>query len=665
MGDLTTLPNENLPPARGRTPALPAPELSVEFLARLKEIVEVLLGQRGSSWDRAVTFRDLNTAGIASFVDGPAGYETGGFQAAGDQSAAAQVDTLIRKSKAYRELTAKVGALQTLEGFPDEIRTQLSLALTDLARDRQADIQSVERRIQTDSLSMASRLTELTASLEGTAAGVREFDSAYADGLRAVALRIEQVAAEIDGGGSAEIEQRLEAVADLVEGLSAQYSLKVQTNPVNGQPPVIAGISLSANSPVAGPGTSSLIFLAQAIQFLTDAGAVAPFSIVGNQVKVTNLIAQALKVIMEDGTVVLDASKTLAQQTASNPNLVPNCMGWPFTTGPASRNRNGDPRFGDGQYFALSPGADPYIGVDSPPMGIPAGAVYTVSFDAYCINGTRQLNADVYAGPGFDSNGIGPTIDATMRHYKFTETAPNNADAPLARLRLAAGPASSGTIIIANVKVELGAKDTAWSDDIVTTANAKNRVFIPYLAALSGFFGSVELGTGGALWSGQPDYDVGNGLRLGTDAAGNPYLSMRSASGKYLRIRPSTDTFEFNGVTLNGTRISQPVYDTFSFTVVGGGYVAGPNNQILGNSVDLSITGSNGPFKVVWTYSRLIGGPPSTPSYIDPNPDKSFGIAVGPASNTTISFQVSAVITGIDGRTLNYSDVFVFQFGTI
>lgn len=109
-------------------------------------------------------------------------------------------------------------------------------------------------------------------------------------------------------------------------------------------------------------------------------------------------------------------------------------------------------------------------------------------------------------------------------------------------------------------------------------------------------------------------------------------------------------------------RVSQPIYDTFAYNALGGGFVSGPNGN-LSNSVTLQITGNNGPHKIAWSYVRLAGGTPSAPSWADGSGD-TFGVGAT-ATNTTLSFKVSAVITGTDGRTLNYSDIFTLQFGTI
>lgn len=600
MAESNLIGNE-IPSANpARLPALGAPELSVEFLAALKEICEVLLGRRGSTWDRAVTFRDLQAGGLGGFIPGMVGsaaiFNPATGQITTDGGASFDIDAAIRESAAYKDLLTKIGSAEELENLPQQVAAQLREAITQLARERKADIRSLEGKLQNEQQSLAWRLTEITASLNEAAAGAREYNAAYADSLRAVAIRVETVAAALDTAGGGVIAQELlEATADAVEGLKGQYSLKIQTNPTAGQPPVIAGIALSVEDPIAGPGTSSLVFLADKVGFYTSGGTLNPFSISGNQVMVTNLIAKSLRVIMADGTTVLDAGKTLAEQTASNPNLVPFPTGWPTFSGGGYANRNSNSVFSNGEFIGLGglATAGTYVAAESPPCGIPAGAPVTVSFDASCDSGTRLLSLNFY-GPNVDTAQFQTTLTTTFKRYVWTITLPNHADVPKAILRMWS-TAAGAQIIISNIKVEQGYSATPLGDNIITAANAKNRVFIPYLSALSAFFGSAQLGIGGALWAGQPDYDTGTGLRLGTDGSGNPYLSMRSANGKYVRIRPSTDTFEMNAVRLtnpdlvlatrSGSISSNPGTSFTHSRNVSGGY-CGTHTASINNAVN-------------------------------------------------------------------------------
>lgn len=299
MTDLAAITNKQMPTSPARLPALAAPELSVAYLAQMKEILESLLGRRGSPWDRAVTMRDLQAGGLGAFLPGgaaatatasPAIFNPGTGQVVTDGGATFDIDAALRESSAYKTLLRRIGSVEELADFPEQVRMQLEQTITALARDRQADVRSVESMVQNQQVSVAWRLDEITAALNQAAAGARQYSAAYADQVRAVATRVEQVAAELEaGGGGVEVQEQLTAIADAVEGLKGQWSLKIQTNPTNGESPVIAGIALSVEDPIAGPGTSSLVFLADNVGFFTDGGTLNPFSISGNRVTMTNV----------------------------------------------------------------------------------------------------------------------------------------------------------------------------------------------------------------------------------------------------------------------------------------------------------------------------------------------------------------------------------------
>jgi hypothetical protein len=181
-------------------------------------------------------------------------------------------------------------------------------------------------------------------------------------------------------------------------------------------------------------------------------------------------------ILADDGTVLLASGSSLAQQTSTNPNLCPAPTGMTMYN-TATGNRNGDVRFGDGQYVWIATTADSsYSGAESQALGIPWGSQYTVSFDAYCTTAGRILNVDVVNSIDYDSTGISVALTTTMTRYSFTETALANANAPLCRLRMFTTAAGGGNIVIANIKVELGNKVTPWCDSVITTANASTYI---------------------------------------------------------------------------------------------------------------------------------------------------------------------------------------------
>jgi hypothetical protein len=211
-----------------------------------------------------------------------------------------------------------------------------------------------------------------------------------------------------------------------------------------------------------------------------------------------------------DGSVILRSDASLAQQTFSNPNLCPTPQGFSnfYNCGP---NRNGDPNFRDGQYIWMPTRTDTnYVGAESPALGIPPGAIYTVSFFAYCTGASRQLICDVVT-PGFnyDSNGISIAVDNVHRQYSYTETMANVANATQAFLRLFTGTPYASEIVLSNIKVELGNKVTPWCDSVVTAANAStfiasaaiklamiDRASIGSLSAITATIGSLKSSEG-------------------------------------------------------------------------------------------------------------------------------------------------------------------------
>lgn len=283
---------------------------------------------------------------------------------------------------------------------------------------------------------------------------------------------------------------------------------------------------------------------------------------VEKSIGVAQINTNGLDIRTPSGELILGSGSSLAVQTQTNPNLIPRISSWPTGSryGGANwfRNTLGHPAL-NGELISLPPGQG-YVGYESDALRMPPNVYYTVSFDAHCYNGAQGVCVDVY-GPNVDSAGAVLNLTSTPTHYKFTEilTVP---EAPLARLRVF-GLGGPGVAEVYNLKVEFGIKDTAWCDNVITRENVStfirdaaiglaliDRASIANLSALVAYLGSVQLGVGGALWTGQEAYDTGVGLRLGTNAADDPYFSLRSASDKYLRIRPKSDVFEASKWTI-------------------------------------------------------------------------------------------------------------------
>jgi hypothetical protein len=316
-------------------------------------------------------------------------------------------------------------------------------------------------------------------------------------------------------------------------------------------------------------------------------------------------------ILADDGTVLLASGSSLAQQTSTNPNLCPAPIGMTMYS-PAAGYRNGDIRFGDGQYVSIPATSDSsYCGVESPALGIPAnmGSQYTVSFDAYCTSAGRVLNVDVVNDSDYDSAGISVALTTTMTRYSFTETALANANAPLCRLRMFTQAAGGGTIIISNIKVELGNKVTPWCDSIVTPANAStyiksaaiglaqiNTASIGSLAALSGVVGNVGLDNG-RINSGQTGYDSGNGFWLeGAGSGHGARMSLGNSSGAKFLCDPSNGVLGlYNAVVIN---------TSFSVSTANLSPRSLANNQTYNGTITPTITGGSGNYAYQWSLSN-------------------------------------------------------------
>lgn len=662
MADISTISNEIPSANAARLPALGAPELSVDYLAKIKEICEVLLGRRGSTWDRAVTFRDMQDGGLGGFIPGMVGgaafFNPGTGQITTDGGATFDIDAALRESSAYKDLLTRIGSAEELESLPEQISLQLRDALDQVARERGADIRSLEGKLQNEQVSLAWRLDEVTASLHQAAAGVRQYSATFADDVRAVATRIEQVAADLAaGGGGVEVQEQLTAISDAVDGLKGQWSLKIQTNPTAGQPPVIAGIALSVEDPIAGPGTSSLVFLSEKVGFFTEGGTLNPFSISGNQVMMSDVIAKRLRVIMDDGTVVLDAGLPIQQQTRSSPNMVPRLSAWPVarrygTPTPWLYNDPDQMRPANGEMLILDPGSG-YIAWESDDLPLAPGEWYTISFSTTANAANAGVRVNVY-GTNIDSQGAGGTLPMVTKRHVVTEQMPANASAP--RLRIFR-TTTTGQIGVWDIKISKGKVDTAWSEDIITNGNASVMVRISSLAALSGFFGNVEIGPGGALRQGMPDYATSAGFWMGMHNS-IPKFSIGVQGGAMLT---------WDGTELDyGGKISNQMTLTITDNIAS----SKANNSgvvtTLG-SLTVNIAGGNAPHSVTWAMNSVNSSPDSSAAsaYISSADDAvSVSLSGKAPNNTQLFWRMVVTVRDARGITASISRICHTQFGT-
>jgi hypothetical protein len=241
------------------------------WAAKLKERLEVGQGARGGPFDTWLTKRDLNDAltqlGIITQGLAPA---SGGIAVQGPNGGIAYTtyDEFAREisnTKIFQDLAKSVNDLSRFDGFPDQVKNELLQNLADEAAQRGAAIRRLDQTIQSATDSFAQTVTEITASVQGAEAGVRQVAFASANANRATAGTVTQITARLDGfgGGSATIEEVATATADRLTGLAAEYYVKLQAGNK------VAGFGLAASEDPTGATSSAFIILADKFAVVT------------------------------------------------------------------------------------------------------------------------------------------------------------------------------------------------------------------------------------------------------------------------------------------------------------------------------------------------------------------------------------------------------------
>lgn len=269
-------PLPSIPVVRTDNPALN------QCLEAMRAHLEVRQGERGNPWERAVTLRDLQALGVdpakleslagattagsrrvptAGSGTAPGNLPSSGSGAPGGSVTLQDAETLAKSildTQLFRTLSKRLDDATRFDFLPQVMQAALTTSIAQEAAARGADIRRVEDIVRNGAMSFAQRIEEVTAALQGTAAGVRQVAAAYADGDRAVASQVTQVQAQVDGldDGLAAVELAATAIADRATGLEAQYTMKVQAGGA------IAGIGLAATSPVGGTPSSAVIIQA-------------------------------------------------------------------------------------------------------------------------------------------------------------------------------------------------------------------------------------------------------------------------------------------------------------------------------------------------------------------------------------------------------------------
>lgn len=317
---------------RAQLPGLPAPNFRDSALQRwalaVTERMEVREGSRGDPLERVLTLKDVqnttnatlsgSSSGVASSATlaglAPIPTGNGGFISLDVNAVAEQ----LRGTKLYKELQLSINNPARFDLLGTELKTTLLRSLADEASLRGAAVNRTELLINEVSRSVASTVTQLTASVAGATAGIRSTQFAIATETNAIAGDVTQLEARlqvvVDSAdllpvsptaayatlaaltsavpaasadtrkyyrvtsgagevlyrsngtayslvgtqGSAKLEQVLLVEADKTEGLSAQYTLKVSAGKA------IAGFGIAATDRAGVPESA---FIVQADKF--------------------------------------------------------------------------------------------------------------------------------------------------------------------------------------------------------------------------------------------------------------------------------------------------------------------------------------------------------------------------------------------------------------
>jgi hypothetical protein len=362
------------------------------------------------------------------------------------------------------------------------------------------------------------------------------------------------------------------------------------------------------------------------------------------------LMAGTVDIRAPDGTVILYANASLAQQTSSTPNLVPHLYGWPAanrSAGAALAFNPADVHTLNGEFLLLLPGSG-YVGATSAKIGILPNATYTVSFDAFCDSGVQNLWVDLY-GPNVDTFGIAAAITTTQNHFYFTESI-THADAPLAGLRFFKETPGASRVLISNVKVRYGSKDDAWSDDITTPQNSASMVMpnsitnVQFGGDLWGSAWNGIVGPGGAGWMLHRNGSIYlNDARLRGSVMGGDYtgytwvegdrgpndrkrgyylgaeglLLGNPSRGGYFQVTDSGDIYAQNFSIAGGvpTFTNPKIVSNMSAVISDTQLLNQPNSVYVFFDKGVSVSGGTGPFTYRYTLSieeydlAIIGDP--------------------------------------------------------
>ena len=249
---------------KARLPALPAVSsgnLALDgWMKAVAERLEVREGNRGNPYERVVTLRELNALGLDSTSLSTAGtskgVSVGGVmvQTPSGTFTRIPIDAFsdeLRKTRLYRDLNQAINDATRFDTLPEELRNLLLDSIADEATKRGADIQRLDKKVQSATESLAYTVQEVTAAVQGAQAGVREAAYAAANANHATAGKVTQIQARLDDVGGVTIEESMTATADRVAGLAGEYMVKINAGGA------VASIGLAASEDPTGATHSS------------------------------------------------------------------------------------------------------------------------------------------------------------------------------------------------------------------------------------------------------------------------------------------------------------------------------------------------------------------------------------------------------------------------
>lgn len=194
-----------------KLPGLPVLQTPDTALARwaqaVAEHLEVRAGSRGNPLERAVTLRELASAttGLSYLQESKTRQVQAGdvvVDLGGGLSASVSISKFIesiRNTKLYKDLMKSLDDPTRFDHVPEKVRQIVLASIAEEAANRGADVRRLEYKLDSKMESMAYTLEQVTASVAGAAAGVRETTYAYANLTHAQAGKITQLQARLDG----------------------------------------------------------------------------------------------------------------------------------------------------------------------------------------------------------------------------------------------------------------------------------------------------------------------------------------------------------------------------------------------------------------------------------------------------------------------------------